>query len=503
MAVLASDTFTRANVGSGWGTATDGNAWAQVRGTQVLDVTSNEGRSAFSNATTGIQVLGSGTAADSEGLVRLQVATLTDLAGIVLRFIDSNNFYSCIIGNTSQTITFRKDVAAVFSTVGVAVGVTYVAGSWYWMRFRIVGTTFSAKFWADGSGEPNTWTMTATDASIAAAGRYGLAATPTGAGNIDLFDSFSANDTVPITTFPEFIPRVFGGTLIKTFIPRVFGGTFIRYDGIPAGVTLAPVTMAGIGTLAGTFSLSTALTDTLAGVGTLAGTLSANLALASTTLAGVGTLTGTANLTTALASTFAGVGTLAGTFSLATALSDTFTGVGTLTGTAQLATSLSSTLAGVGTLSGTLSTTGGVSLTVSLAGAGTLAGTLVLSTALATTIAGVGTLAGTSTLSTALTDTLVGVGMLAGTLTAQTALTVTVVGAGSLAGAIFLSTALTTQLAGAGILSGVFSIRIALFLTCAGAGTLAGNFAQLSAYYLTASWQTRDGLASWTTRDKG
>src|SRR6266567_1102366 len=69
----------------------------------------------------------------------------------------------------------------------------------------------------------------------------------------------------------------------------------------------------------------------------------------------------------ALAVTLAGVGTLAGAISLSTALAVTFPGVGTLVGALSATTALSATLAGVGTLSGTLSTTGGVSLAGTMA----------------------------------------------------------------------------------------------------------------------------------------
>jgi hypothetical protein len=127
MAIIGRDTFARQNVASGsWGTATDGQVWSQVRGIQTLDVTGNAGRMTWNtNATTGIMALGTNVAVDAEGLVRFNVSTATDLAGISLRFIDSNNFYSCVVGNTTKTNTFSKDVASAFSTVGTAVTFTY------------------------------------------------------------------------------------------------------------------------------------------------------------------------------------------------------------------------------------------------------------------------------------------------------------------------------------------------------------------------------------------
>src|SRR6266568_2350337 len=201
MTVLAQDTFIRANQ-SGWGTASDGNTWTQLRGTQTLSIASNEGVLTYpGNQTTGIMALSSGTQAAVEGLVRFSVSTLTDLAGIALRVQDANNFYSCVVGNTSQTITFRKDVASTFSTVGTAVAFTYTTGTFYWMRFRVSGSDLYAKAWADGSSEPD-WMMIASDASISTAGRYGLLGTPTATGNTTQYDHFTATDA-PSSLIPR------------------------------------------------------------------------------------------------------------------------------------------------------------------------------------------------------------------------------------------------------------------------------------------------------------
>jgi uncharacterized phage-associated protein len=152
----------------------------------------------FVDATVGVMCLGNRVAVDAEGLVRFNVATLTDLAGISLRFLDSNNFYSCIVGNTSQTITFRRNLASSFTTIGTPVNFSYSAGPFYWMRFRAQGTNLYAKAWADGTVEPANWMMAATDSGgITTPGFFGIVGGPTGAGNIVQFDSFSVDDTLP------------------------------------------------------------------------------------------------------------------------------------------------------------------------------------------------------------------------------------------------------------------------------------------------------------------
>jgi concanavalin A-like lectin/glucanase superfamily protein len=359
---------------------------------------------------------------------------------------------------------------------------------------------------------------------------------------------------------PKIVLRGFRQTLVnKSFQMRAFTATQVNVrffavtteagagtlTGTFSLATALTDTLAGAGTLTGTTQLATALTDTLAGVGTLAPTLSISAVALSGTLAGAGTLTGTTSLATALTETLAGVGTLSGTAQLATVLADTLTGVGTLTaslgttapvalsvtcagvgtlsGTFTLATALTETLAGVGTLTGTF--TLATHLTTTIPGVGTLTPTMQANTALTSTCAGVGTLSGTATLTTALISTLVGVGTLSGTTTLKTALSVTMAGVGTLSGTLstsgaaalsvtmagvgtetataLFSTVLTSTCSGASTLSGVFTLRTALFLTCAGVGALIPSLVAqgTTIQFLTATWVTRDGNASWNTRD--
>lgn len=216
---IVSDTFTRSNVASGWGTATDGNTWTQVRGVQALAVTSNEGTmTQQTNTNSGFMALSSGTAAQAETLVRFKVDSLTSIAGVGLRFVDSNNWYAAVIGNTSQTIEIRKDVAGTFSTVtGASASFTYSTNTFYWMRFRAVGTSLRAKIWADGSSEPSSWTISGTDSSISAAGRYGIVASPAATAKVCTFDHFSVNDA---TTQSDISSR-FNLALLKDIASRL------------------------------------------------------------------------------------------------------------------------------------------------------------------------------------------------------------------------------------------------------------------------------------------
>jgi hypothetical protein len=522
MAILAQDTFIRADQ-SGFGTASDGNTWTVQRSTQIMSIASNQGKAVINGTNTalGIETLSSLAPTDQEVLVNVTVGNTSDIGGAILRFVDTNNYYYCDIGNVSGKLEIGKDIANVFTSLA-STTFSVSANTAYTIRFQVIGTTLRGKIWLKGSAEPGSWTVTVTDASFAS-GKFGVCYAPIVGSSGDLFDTFSANDTIPISTsYPRYVPRSFGATIIpdpvtqplpyidrgllstivyesRTFIPRALSGVYIQDNvmWVPRalGSTIQPALLRSL---------------TIPGVGTLTGTLSANTAL-STTLAGVGTLTGTLSLSTALVGECDGIGTLAGSlFAVSqplpyigrgllstivyenrtfipraitgTYIPDTILPVPrALLSTIYATVGLSTTLAGVGTLAPTLSTTGGVSLAVTLPGVGTLSGTLSLSTALSTTIPGVGTLSGTLSLATALTTTLAGAGTLTATLS--------------------LSTALSTTVIGVGTLAGVFSARVALSLTFAGAGTLSGTISMPVLLFLSTTCITRDMQAIATTRD--
>jgi len=547
LAIIGSDSFSRADQ-SGWGNASDGQTWSQVQGAGTLAIASNEGTFTGQIATDEVMVLGSTSQADTDCLVRFKVTNSgNDVPGVVFRSNGSNTFYR--VRNNSGTLGIRRINAGSSTTVGVDTAVAMSAGTFYWIRGKIVGSTIYATMWADGGSEPAPQ-ITVTDGTpISTAGRFGIyASINTTATDTIFYDHFTATDTVVAapSTYPRFIPRALGATIIpvivsqplpyidralgstiiyedRTFIPRALGGVYI-----PDTVMWVPRGLSSI------VQSSLLRSLTLAGVGTLSPTLSANLALPATTLAGVGTLTGTLSLSAALTAECDGVGTLAGTLSANTALSAQLAGVATCSAL-SLQTQASQPLPYIGR--GLLSTivyearvfipralsatyipdtsiwvpraldSGAMQvqpLAATLPGVGTLAGTLSTTggVSLSVTMAGVGTLAGTLPLSTALSTTMSGVGTLTGTLSASLTLPSTsLVGVGTLAGTLVLTTALSRTLTGVGTLTGVFSPRTALFLTCAGVGTLAGNLSIPSTSYLTAVWVTRDLVATWVTRD--
>ena len=190
MTILAQDTFVRANQ-TGFGTASDGQVWARVRGAMAWAITSDEGTCNSAGGTFNIFQPGAKTSAPVEVLVRVTPADTTSNTGCIGRYVDANDFYYGVLNAGSAVI--GKDVAGGFSTLASAT-FSYSAGTAYWLRFRLVSTNLYFKAWQDGATEPGTWTVTATDSSLASGG-FGLGCDSSSGTNTQ-FDSLTVTDTL-------------------------------------------------------------------------------------------------------------------------------------------------------------------------------------------------------------------------------------------------------------------------------------------------------------------
>jgi len=90
---------------------------------------------------------------------------------------DSSEGYNCVQHGTN-TATNRcfevaEFVAGNYSTVTQS-AVIPTAGTLYWVRFNVTGTTLKGRLWEHGTDEPTTWTATGTD-STRANGSWGCA----------------------------------------------------------------------------------------------------------------------------------------------------------------------------------------------------------------------------------------------------------------------------------------------------------------------------------------
>jgi len=159
---LAIDYMDRANQ-SGLGTADDGQTYTKV-GTGTDAISGNE--ATITNTTGDVfERLGSKTAGDSENSTRFQLSASTMKPGIVLRYVDSNNFYALVA--TTTTLSLVKSRNGVQTTLASA-SVSLSVATYYRMRLRAVGffpVLLSGRSWVDGTAEPITtpFQVTATD----------------------------------------------------------------------------------------------------------------------------------------------------------------------------------------------------------------------------------------------------------------------------------------------------------------------------------------------------
>lgn len=171
---IGQDTFSRPNQ-TYWGTASDGQVWAGTANTSTaFSIANNTG--IMNNTTSGgvnyDAILGASNA-NAQILFSGSINSFSSSnLGGVLRWQDTNNFYKAYIDGTSLYI--QKSLSGAKTTVKSAT-FSATAGTTYYIRFQVSGSTLSAKAWKVGTTEPSAWAVTATDTSFSS-GYAGLRA---------------------------------------------------------------------------------------------------------------------------------------------------------------------------------------------------------------------------------------------------------------------------------------------------------------------------------------
>lgn len=200
MANLASDDFNRSNNPSAWGTASDGtNTWSRVRGISTFAISSNTGTVSGNSSSYCVERCGSGTSADTEQVITFTRSSTSDVAGLVFRYTDNNNWYNVNIGAYLNNLVFSKMVSGSYSDVAFGGSATYATGTTWKLRVRNIGTSIKARIWDASGSEPGTWNIDTTDTSLSSAGGFGVVADPVGSPVIT-FDDYTATDGTSVTT---------------------------------------------------------------------------------------------------------------------------------------------------------------------------------------------------------------------------------------------------------------------------------------------------------------
>jgi len=203
---LGIDTFNRANASGTWGTSSDSQTYTKG-GTGTVNIASNTGTITTTTGNVTMR-LGSGTGTDLEDTVDLKLSAGSDIAGTMLRYVDSTHYYKLV--TTGTTISLVKNVGSGDSTLASA-SVSLSTGTFYTVRYRVKdsGTVhLYGKIWQTGTTEPGTivygevnesnpqWTLTATDTGTTnASGGYGLVGN-SASGTVTF-------DNLRITQFPD------------------------------------------------------------------------------------------------------------------------------------------------------------------------------------------------------------------------------------------------------------------------------------------------------------
>jgi YVTN family beta-propeller protein len=159
---LAQDTFQRPNQ-TLWGMASDGHTWSgDANVNKVFSILNNTGQISNGNGVYNA-VLGP-TATDAEVLFSGSISSYSNTnLGAVLRWSNSNNWYKAYINGTALVV--QKKVNGTTTILGSA-SFAATAGTSYTLRFRVVGTTLSARVWPTGTAEPTTWMILVTDTTF-------------------------------------------------------------------------------------------------------------------------------------------------------------------------------------------------------------------------------------------------------------------------------------------------------------------------------------------------
>ena len=135
---------------------------------------------------------------NGEALAKVRLSEAPYIVGPMLRVSDLGGYQARIFPSTNEFAIAKASPGS--QEVIASTSVTLSAGSWYWVRFHVSGTTLSAKVWADGSSEPGGWMLETSDTQFTI-GRAGFVGSTTPGDNvqrdIDVF-AFSSTGTAPM-----------------------------------------------------------------------------------------------------------------------------------------------------------------------------------------------------------------------------------------------------------------------------------------------------------------
>lgn len=202
MTIVLTDTFARTQAGS-LGTASDSHVWTEKQAGDNMSVGSSEGQATFatSPANRSLETLGTPGITDGEIVFRTSTSLVTTSSDIyaLCRYTDTSNYYWLGLQWVSSGVynaAIRKRVSGTNTTI-TSTSFSVSAATFYWIKARVQGSNLFLKIWADGSSEPDPWTLTTTDSALTTGTLWGLAPFATNTSVIK-FDHFTLQDMAAV-----------------------------------------------------------------------------------------------------------------------------------------------------------------------------------------------------------------------------------------------------------------------------------------------------------------
>jgi hypothetical protein len=141
------------------------------------------------------------------GLYRLPATSTTNRVFSVRVSTDSSRTCYAVRLRNADVYAYRV-TGSTATQLGGDTTISLTTGNWYWVRFRIIGSAYKVKVWAEGDSEPTTggagdgWNVSNTDSTYSTAGSVGLLkGNNTTAHEWSMFGVGTNGDTAPSSGF--------------------------------------------------------------------------------------------------------------------------------------------------------------------------------------------------------------------------------------------------------------------------------------------------------------
>ena len=232
--VHVADAFTRTE-SSWWGTADSGQEWSAAGG-DPTDYTTDG-----SVAVIEVDTINSGRYA-TLAQVHTNVDIRVDIRGpttptgdatngyLLARYTNTTNWYAATAGFAEDGklyVALERVVGGSFAFVvsPTDTGITYDTGTWYTLRFQVIGNALSAKIWERDTDEPSTWAVTSTDSSLTSGTHVGCRA----------FVEPSSTVTLPVSVLFD---NLYAAAIQTLTVTRSVNGV-VKAQSAGAAVTIA------------------------------------------------------------------------------------------------------------------------------------------------------------------------------------------------------------------------------------------------------------------------